>query len=142
MPRGTRFLSIEQKLAHYSIPEPNSGCVLWLGGYGRGGYAKFLHKGRYTVAHRVSYELANGPIPSGMVLDHLCRVRSCINPDHLEPVTNRENTLRGVNFIASHARKTMCMHGHALTPRPDGKGRYCLECRKGWDRIYRARKRR
>lgn len=71
--------------------DPNSGCWLWAGADNGVGYGKF--RGKY--AHRVSYEAAKGPIPDGMHLDHLCRIRCCVNPDHLEPVTNAENARRG-----------------------------------------------
>lgn len=71
--------------------EPNSGCWLWAGADNGGGYGKF--RGKY--AHRVSYEMRNGAIPEGLHLDHLCRVPCCVNPDHLEPVTNQENARRG-----------------------------------------------
>lgn len=72
--------------------EPNSGCWLWLGADNGCGYGKF--RGRY--AHRISFELAKGNIPARMHLDHKCRVRCCVNPDHLEPVTNAENARRGI----------------------------------------------
>lgn len=73
---------------HY---EPNSGCWLWAGADNGDGYGKF--RGEY--AHRLSYKRHKGPIPDGMHLDHLCRVPCCVNPDHLEPVTNKENARRG-----------------------------------------------
>jgi hypothetical protein len=76
------------------IPEPNSGCWLWLGSL-RSGYGRFSLNGKTCEAHRVSYEHLVGPIPQGMMIDHLCRTRCCINPDHLEPVTNAENIRRG-----------------------------------------------
>jgi hypothetical protein len=88
-------------IALRSIPEPNSGCVLWLGELNSAGYGRISqgnnHVGKRVryLAHRVSYELAKGQVPEGMELDHLCRVRCCINPEHLEPVTRSENNRRG-----------------------------------------------
>lgn len=92
-------------------------CWLWTGptqphnGYGRLGY-----RGRSVFAHRLAYELLVGPIPDGLTLDHLCRVRTCVNPLHLEPVTQRENTLRGDTIAAANARKTSCKRGHPFSP--------------------------
>jgi hypothetical protein len=78
-------------------PEPNSGCWLFALGGPRGyGYLSVGGRGgRRVLAHRFSYELHVGPVPEGLVLDHLCRVRRCVNPRHLEPVTQRENVFRG-----------------------------------------------
>jgi hypothetical protein len=70
-------------------------CFLWLGSRTKGGYANLGVEGVTTYAHRLSYELNVGSIPEGLVLDHLCRVRHCINHAHLEPVTNQVNTVRG-----------------------------------------------
>ena len=92
-------------------------CWLWTAcashGYGRikvgGGFGKMLQ------AHRVAYEMLVGPIPEGLHLDHLCRVTLCVNPNHLEPVTPRENILRGENHVAKRARQTECLRGHPLS---------------------------
>lgn len=92
------------------------------------GYFKLPDK-RY--AHRVAYEAIKGPIPEGLVIDHLCRVRWCCNPEHLEAVTNEENILRGESPPARNARKERCDRGHELVPRSDGK-RYCPTCRRAW----------
>ena len=89
------------------------------------------------IAHRVAYEKAYGPIPEGLVIDHLCRNGLCVNPEHLEAVTRKENILRGEGACAQNARKTHCKRGHELIPenlieRSDGR-RDCLLC----DRIRR-----
>lgn len=78
-------------------------------------------------AHRWAYEQAKGPVPEGLVLDHLCRNRWCCNPDHLEPVTNEENILRGESPPAQNARKATCPEGHDY--KVDGGGRRCPTCR-------------
>jgi hypothetical protein len=87
--------NIEEKLASRYIPEPNSGCWIWLGNIKKNGYGSLTVGEKNLYAHRLSYEISNGPIPKGKVLDHKCRVRCCCNPDHLEPVTQHENVLRG-----------------------------------------------
>lgn len=94
------------------ITEPNSGCWLWFAAT-QNGYGVIKRNGRFVGAHRVSYERYKGPVPAGMVLDHLCRVPCCVNPDHLEPVTIGENISRGDNH---HRRKTRCKRGHEFTP--------------------------
>src|ERR1035437_6893898 len=83
-------------------------------GMGYGQLAKPGQHGGLVVAHRFAYELLVGPIPEGLQLDHLCRNRACVNPDHLEPVTRRVNILRGVGFGAVNAKKTECPRGHPL----------------------------
>lgn len=72
-------------------------CWPWLGRITQYGYGLFWVQGHYRHAHRVVYELLVGAIPDGLQIDHLCRVRSCVNPAHMEPVTQRENLLRGEN---------------------------------------------
>lgn len=73
----------------------DTGCWLWRGEINRNGYGRVWMNGKRFMAHRAVYEALHGPIADGMVLDHLCRNRACCNPDHLEPVTVRENTHRG-----------------------------------------------
>lgn len=96
----------------------DSGCIEWTAGLNGVGYGTFYRgkksaddNGR-TYAHRWSYEYYVGPIPEGMHLDHLCRNTKCVNPEHLEPVTCRENLLRGEGPSAVHAKKTHCPAGH------------------------------
>lgn len=96
-------------------PEPNSGCWLWLAGLNSTGYASVNVDGRRHSAHKLIYQLMIGPVPRGLDLDHLCRVRSCVNPDHLEPVTRSENSRRGLTGNAAAIAqwlKTHCPQGH------------------------------
>ncbi len=92
---------------------PDSGCWEWTAGKNSTGYGQFYFHLRLERAHRVAYTLLVGPIPEGLAIDHLCRNRGCVNPSHLEPVTNRENLLRGDTLPAANVRKTHCPQGHA-----------------------------
>lgn len=121
---------LRRRFENKYIPEPNTGCWLWLMSLYPNGYGH-TNQGRKTAyAHRVSYELAGKIIPQGLVLDHKCRIRSCVNPEHLEPCTNRENLLRGTGFPALNARKTHCKNGHPFTPANIrvGNGRRGRQC--------------
>lgn len=107
-------------------------CWIWTGSLDRHGYGQFWHQKKLRQAHRWSYERFVGPIPAGLTLDHLCRTPACVNPEHLEPVTQGENTLRGDTFQARNAAKTHCPRGHLLAGdnlrrRHDGH-RACREC--------------
>jgi hypothetical protein len=95
-------------------------CWLWTAGANNMGYGLFWSggarsQGRRLLAHRFAYELLVGPIPDGLTIDHLCRVPLCCRPDHLEPVTMRENLRRGNGWSGRKARQTHCLRGHALT---------------------------
>jgi hypothetical protein len=119
-------------------------CWLWTASQRGNGYGQFTVNGKGVSAHRFAYELMIGPIPEGLDLDHLCRARACVNPAHLEPVTNAENILRGTCPPAINARKTHCPRGHEYTPEntyvnPAG-GRECRACRCISTEAYRARK--
>jgi hypothetical protein len=86
---------LEERLTPVLV-EPKLGeCWVWLSRLNRNGYGRLKWEGRDLMAHRLSYEVHVGPIPDGLVLDHLCRVRCCVNPSHLEPVTVQVNTPRG-----------------------------------------------
>ena len=117
---------------------------LWNDPPGTEGYAQVHYNGRSRHVHRLMYELLVGAVPEGLVLDHLCRERTCVRPDHLEPVTNRENILRGVSPSARNAVKTHCVHGHEFTQENTyaytrlGK-RECRTCKRIRARHRRAR---
>jgi hypothetical protein len=96
----------------YDYEVDENGCWIWLGKISGRGYGSFPVGKMNYAAHRIYYEKAKGEIPEGLVLDHLCRNIKCVNPDHLEPVPARENTLRGVGPTAINARKTHCPKGH------------------------------
>ena len=93
-------------------PIPVTGCWLWSGAVRGSGYSAFRRK----YGHRAAVEAERGPIPEGMQVDHLCRVRSCVNPEHLDVVTARENLLRGDTVTARSASVTHCPQGHAREP--------------------------
>lgn len=93
------------------IPIPESGCWAWLGPVNNDGYGALYSNRKTHMAHRFFYEQIKGNIPKNMVLDHKCRVRSCVNPDHLEPVTLKENVRRGKRGIIL---QTHCKRGHEL----------------------------
>ena len=106
--------SISLRLARKIKVDP-SGCWLWTAYKTQNGYGQFSIEGRGRYVHRVTYVNRYGPVPKGLTLDHLCRTRHCVNPDHLEPVTNTENVLRGEGWAAKNARKTHCLQGHEFT---------------------------
>jgi len=91
-------------------------CWEWTGCRERSGYGSFYMGQRRAYAHRAAYQLLVGPIPDGLQVDHLCRNRACVRPDHLEPVTQRENILRGASPAAHRAQQTHCLRGHRYEP--------------------------
>lgn len=148
MKTGPKPRSIEERFDELIQVDPISGCWLWLGHIHSAGYglisirlAPNTYKALY--AHRFSYERFVGQIPEDLQIDHLCRVRCCVNPAHLEPVTVRENLLRGFGASGVNARKTHCVRGHPL----EGSnlvttkvgGRKCRTCKLAAERELYAR---
>lgn len=133
-------ISLEQLLEKSTYRDPNSGCWVWTGsvcvdGYGK---ARNSHLPKETLAHRMSWHIRYGEIPAGTEIDHLCKVRCCVNPDHLQAVPHSENVRRG-DYKTNHRNriKTHCKRGHVL----DGENllvetydgirmRKCRECRR------------
>ncbi len=124
-----------------AIPEyrPDLGpCWLWIGSINGHGYGRIGVGGKFgpaVLAHRVSYELKNGLIPNGLTIDHLCRVRACVNPSHLEAVSLAENKRRGFSFGAINARQDprFCLRGHLRAP-TDNRRHGCKTCKVLWNR--------
>lgn len=112
-------------------------CWLWLGSVSpTTGYGTWALHGRKTSAHRGAYELLVGPVPEGLELDHLCRTRACVRPDHLEPVTHTENMARAVFEPKTHCPHEHPLEGHNLivVVRQGGTVRLCRECKNAYDR--------
>lgn len=128
------YPSIAESFEAKHTPEPNSGCWLWIGKINAQGYGVIMRKQadgkiKNYRAHIIGYRLYVGDVPGGLELDHKCRVRSCVNPAHLEPVTHQENCRRS----GLHRRKEFCRRGHSRTdPTNIGQSalgeRHCLAC--------------
>jgi hypothetical protein len=135
-------LTDEQRF--WSKVQKTEGCWLWKARLRPDGYGEFSAGGRLVRAHRFAYELAIGPIPEGMEIDHVkargCTSRACVNPAHLEAVTGRENTMRGAAPSIVLRNSGACIHGHLMTEantycRKDRPGqRMCRECKRIRDR--------
>lgn len=128
----------------WSRVDASGDCWLWMGGTNSRGYGYFWDGTKQLAAHRFVWELLVGTIADGLQIDHLCRIKRCVNPDHLEPVTPRENIYRGVNMVALHAKKIHCANGHLLlgvnlkvTPRQ----RKCRTCMRSAGRRHNAKRR-
>lgn len=109
-------------------------CWTWTATRQSCGYGHFWHNGRMEGAHRFAWKEANGPIPEGMTIDHLCKVRHCVNPAHMDVVTLKENLRRSDGACAINGRKTHCSRGHPFDDVNTGQWRnerYCKACRRG-----------
>lgn len=140
-PKYLRGKPLAEKLAYRSKLDPATGCVLWIGSR-TDGYGNLYVGGKNKKAHVLAYTLAKGPVPKGLELDHLCRVRHCINPDHLEAVTHSVNVSRGANrdTLANYQRaKTHCPKGHPYSGdnlfHNRAGDRCCRTCSREWARL-------
>lgn len=124
----------------WSHVEKTETCWLWKDALQSRGYGTFQVNGSTVFAHRFSWELHRGPIPQELTIDHLCRVKRCVNPNHLEPVTSQENVLRGDTLPARNIHKRFCPAGHEYTEEntriSQGK-RQCRICDRAYDKRRR-----
>lgn len=140
MPRTSLIARFEAKI------QKTDTCWIWIGARAPNGYGQIVVSGprRVLLAHRLSYQTYVGPIPDGLVIDHLCRVRACVRPDHLEPVTVGENSARGMHPHQIARRAGRCTKGHALTPENSyltkDRRRICKICAKARTAAYLVRK--
>lgn len=131
----------EHEERFWSKVDASASCWVWTGASAGNGYGKLGRtvngKTAYPYAHRYAYELLVGPIPGGLVIDHLCKNRKCVNPDHLEAVTQRSNVMRSAAPTSLNARKTHCNRGHEYSEENTyhgADGRACRACHRMWDR--------
>lgn len=133
--------------AYRRIRVASNGCWIWIGGRQSGGYGALRDRRpgdqddrQMVLAHRFVYEELVGDIPEDLQLDHLCRIRECVNPEHLEPVTNLENSHRGLNGPQEYCQRGHRFEGDNVYVRPDGR-RECVPCRRMNFRRWKERQR-
>ena len=143
--RGHEQATFEHRFFEKCWYDPSTGCIEWMATHDRHNYGRFcIGNGRMGQAARVAYEMARGPIPAVLHIDHLCRNHPCVNPEHLEAVMPRENTRRGTSPTAIARRTNRCMRGHDLDGanahvRPLTGYRRCRPCHNAWARRSREK---
>ena len=138
------FKNHERFLKFISVNQSTT-CWEWIGAKGYRDYGMFVIKNKTHGAHRVSFQIFNGPLIEGLVIDHVCKNVSCVNPSHLRQVTKRFNLLdNSISSLAINSRKTHCKYGHEFTEdntKVTKKGRECFMCRKIYKTYYNKKNR-
>lgn len=135
-------MTIDPEIRFWNKVEKTETCWIWKASDQGNGYGQFWTGKRVMVAHKFLYELMKGPVPIGLVLDHLCRNRRCVNPDHLEIVTFKENLLRGKFADGRFRRSNFCKNGHEYTVENTWRyplGKKCRICNKEQATKFRSR---
>lgn len=130
------FSKTKKRFEDKYLINKETGCWEWQAGLDGKGYSAFCVRKRMKIGHRISYNIYVGEIPKGLVIDHLCKNIKCVNPAHMEPVTQKDNILRGEAPSSLQAQQTHCLEGHPLFGEnlfitKDGK-RVCRQCRKNY----------
>lgn len=125
----------EERFWNRIIGKPDD-CLIWQGYLNQDGYGRLRWKGKLILAHVLAYNLEVGEVPEGLELDHKCRARACVNVEHLEPVTHKENMVRG---ISRNAKKTHCKNGHEFDFVDASGARQCHKCKAAHMRRKRAK---
>jgi hypothetical protein len=129
--------NIEAYLERKTVPEPNTGCLLWVAGADKDGYGKLIYEKRHRRAHCVAFEVANGSIPAGGIVQHKCDTPACCNPNHLvlgTPLTNMQDKVIKGRLVNQYMDASHCIRGHEFSAEntkieTNGK-RTCIRCRR------------
>ena len=137
-------VTVEECARFWRKVDKSGDCWLWLPPPGNHGYGQMGAAGTVMLAHRISYLLHHTEIPDGLTIDHLCHVKTCVRPDHLEAVTSSDNVKRAHRDGLYSYDPECCPHGHPRTPevwRAKKSGAsYCIECQRGHNRRYASRR--
>lgn len=138
-------LPIRDRIELGSIPEPNTGCILWIASYTSTGYGQITYNGRNRKTHSVVYELANGPIPVGKVIRHMCNTPKCVNILHLKMGTQKDNVKDMIDagrHFSPNRSVTHCLHGHEFNEKNTAinfRGKNSTELRRSCRECARLR---